>query len=475
MRRSLIIVLLLILAACTPRETIYIVVTPTPQPLEVTPVSTIGAIIDATSESMPRADATQPTLTPIPTRPGEAGEGGPIIDAQYTLPPSSTPRPTATPIPTTPAPTESVTETTPVDTPASVSINNLPFEVPYLDGREMGIQLDWNVTEDEWYQLIQRILPLNITWVKIQIDWSFVVPEPSSEPSVRFRALEQYVERLRQNNFKVLLSVAKAPSWLRPDGAEEDGPPTDPQAYADFLSLMLQEFGDSVHAIEIWNEPNLAREWRGGLEFSGAGYMQLFVPAYNAIRAYSPDIAIITAGLAPTGIVPGETIPDRDYLRQMYAAGLGSYDDIYIGAHPFGWSNSADATCCSSSSQGFDDNESFFFLENIDDLYSIMQENGDSDLQLWVTEFGWATWDGLPQPAPFVWMDNNTILEQAEYTVRAFQIGQQRPEVGPMILWNLNFANNTLIDNRNEIAGYSLFVPGQPIRPLYEILASRPQ
>lgn len=480
MRRSFVFVLLFflaILAACTPRETIYIVITRTPTPVDATPVSTIGAIIDATTASQQQASTGTPlpTLTPIPSREGESGASGAIIDAQYTLPPSSTPRPTNTSVPATPAPTEAAAAATMGPTQEPVTVDNLPFAVPYLDGRQMGIQLDWNVTEDEWYQLIQRIKPLNVSWVKLQIDWSFVVPEQSNEPSVRFRALEMYIERLRQNDFQVLLSVAKAPHWLRPDGAEEDGPPIDPQEYADFISFMLQEFGDSIHAIEIWNEPNLAREWRGGQEFSGAGYMRLFAPAYDAIRAYSPDIAIITAGLAPTGIVPGETIPDRDYLRQMYAAGLGNYDDIYIGAHPFSWSNSPDATCCTNSAQGFDDHEQFFFLENIDDLYAIMQQNGDGDLQLWVTEFGWATWDNLPDPAPYVWMDNNTVLEQAEYTLRAFQIGQERSEVGPMILWNLNFGNANLIETRNEVAGYSLFVDGIAIRPLFEILANRPQ
>jgi hypothetical protein len=47
--------------------------------------------------------------------------------------------------------------------------------------------------------------------------------------------------------------------------------------------------------------------------------------------------------------------------------------------------------------------------------------------------------------------------------------------MGPMFLWNMNFANNTLIEQRNEMAGYSLFIPSVPVRPLYEQLELRPK
>jgi hypothetical protein len=94
---------------------------------------------------------------------------------------------------------------------------------------------------------------------------------------------------------------------------------------------------------------------------------------------------------------------------------------------------------------------------------------------MWVTEFGWATWEGLQSEPPEVWMRYNSALQQAEYTIRAFEIGQSRDFMGPMFLWNLNFANQALIEERNEMVGYSLLVPGLDIRPLYHALANRPK
>ena len=51
---------------------------------------------------------------------------------------------------------------------------------------------------------------------------------------------------------------------------------------------------------------------------------------------------------------------------------------------------------------------------------------------MWVTEFGWATWEDYPTEAPDVWMAYNSALDQMDYTLRAFQIGQARADIGVM-------------------------------------------
>jgi hypothetical protein len=71
-------------------------------------------------------------------------------------------------------------------------------------------------------------------------------------------------------------------------------------------------------------------------------------------------------------------------------------------------------------------------------------------------------------------MTYNTAQEQANYTVRALEIGlQERDDIGVMILWNLNFANPFIVEQRSEIAGYSLLNPVifPQERPLYNALS----
>lgn len=476
--------LLFLLVACESEEPIRIRVTPTPdvaaqQATTVveapTTVSTVAQPTETDTEEATPTDTVEvlptdteaPTEIPAsPTQPNPDGFG-PIIDADYTPPPTSTPAPTATP---TIQPSSTPIPMTPITTPSS--------DLPGLYADQLGIQLYYNVNIDEWFQLLVRTDRLNVGWVKVQANWDFLQPNNRDQFDTAFSIFESHIQRAHNSGYNVLVSIAKAPDWARPAGADLNisGPPANPDDLAYFINFMFDRMGEQISAVEVWNEPNLSREWNSGLEWSGAGYMQLFRTAYDTIRARDPNMPIITAGLAPTAAQGA--IDDRVFLQQMYNAGLGDtyYQNIAIGVHPYGWGNPPDARCCNNiDGRGWDDDPRFFFLNTLEDYRAIMVNNGHSDLQMWATEFGWATWSGLPNEAPDVWMTYNTPEQQAEYTMRAFEIGQELDYVGPMFLWNLNFANGDLIEERNEMVGYSIFVPGLPVRPIYDALRDSPR
>ena len=64
-------------------------------------------------------------------------------------------------------------------------------------------------------------------------------------------------------------------------------------------------------------------------------------------------------------------------------------------------------------------------------------------------------------------MTYNTRWDQAHYTIRAFEIGQQRPDIGVMFLWNLNFATTRHIERRDERAAYGIVPYTTSIRPVF--------
>ncbi len=439
-----------LLAACAPQAApIAVYITPTAQPSQVSETEAISAASSSgftlTSIQVQTTAEPHPTVTWV----------GPVIGPGYVLPPSSTP------LPTTPPPTQEG-QPSAVPQESVTPEGTLPYQYPLpdLDPSKMGIQFDINQTQDEWNDTTRRLSgDLTLKWVKVQLLWKDMQPNAPDEIGDFFNRTKLYLQDLHLRQFKILVSIDQAPQWAR-STQNQDGPPDDPQKLADFITLLLNQLGSDVDAIEIWNEPNLSREWTGTLPFTGAGYMQLFKPAYDAIRAVSPSLQIVTAGLAPTGDSAG-SVDDRTFLQQMYNAGLGSYKDIAIGIHPYSWANSPDATCCGTA--GWDDDPHFFFHDTLQDYRNIMVNNGDSDLQLWATEFGWATWDGFPgQPKPdSAWMLRNSKWDQANYAIRAFQIGQQTPYMGPMFLWNMNFALvSGLIANSDERIAYSIVVPG---------------
>ncbi len=433
-----------------------------------------NAAIDPASRDT--AHQAAPTATP--------GGFGPII----TAPPQPTPIPgQETPVPVA---TASPQPTTPPLTPTLTST-----PLPTYNADLMGIQINPDMTVDGFETMLWLAERLGVRWIKMQFAWDILEPQPGVL-SETFYSYRVFVQRANQKGFKVMISVAKAPDWAR-SSAEEEGPPANPQDLANFITRLMSEvrvdlYGNSYFAaIEVWNEPNLRREWNGA-SLSGASYMRLFDAAYNAIRAGEGghSVTIITAGLAPTGINDGASaIDDREFLRQMYAAGLNNpaYQNVAIGVHPYGAANPPDAQWCGQSdcgAPGYNNHPSWFFLNTIEDYRAIMEQHGDTGRQLWATEFGWGTYEGftleggIPAPPPddppyFQWIDQDT---QAHYIMRAFEIGQSLPYMGPMILWNLNYSNQELIDSRDPRAAYALLRGGEdPLRPAFKLIEAAPK
>ncbi len=468
----------LILVSCSQAAPIMVYVTPTaipqvgpinpPTDVPVTPIPTMEPQTAAT----PTAPAPDSGPTTVPTAIPDVTFVGAVIGPNYTLPPTSTPRPSATP---TEGPSATIGPTStegpthlppPTDTQAPSASGT---QLPTLDTSRMGIQLDPNLTNADWQNAVAGNVKdrLNMKWIKVQLSWEALQPNGPGDYGEPFQLLEQHLQFANNNGFNILVSIAKAPHWAR-SNQNEDGPPDDPQTLVNFLNFFLTKFS-FVDAVEIWNEPNLQREWQGTLPFSGAGYMQIFKPAYQAIKALAPNIVVVTAGLAPTGNSAGSR-DDRAYLREMYASGLTQYGDIAVGVHPYSWANGPDATCCGT--RGWDDDRRFFFHDTLEDYRQIMVSAGQGNNQLWPTEFGWATWDSLPGDPPEQWVGWNDKWAQANYTIRAFQIGQSTANIGPMFLWNLNFAMlGDLVQKRDERAAYSILVPLNPSeRPLFWML-----
>ena len=289
---------------------------------------------------------------------------------------------------------------------------------------------------------VDAIQDLGFQWLKQQIEWKkFEVAEGQYD----WAEIDRLVETCNENGIYLLLSVVKAPDWARgpnPDTSVE-GPPANPQDFADFVGAMATRHRGRIHAYEIWNEQNLHYEW-GNEQLDAARYVRLLAAAYSAIKAADPQALVISGALTPTGGDGGvRAVEDATYLRQMYQAGFQNYCDA-VGAHPSGynippgveWQTYQDP---SAGFRGLWDTPhySWSFRGVLETYRQIMVENGDAGRLIWVTEFGWAV-ESEP-PAGREYAADNTLSEQRDWTVRAFQMGKSWGWVGPMFLWNLNF------------------------------------
>jgi hypothetical protein len=303
-----------------------------------------------------------------------------------------------------------------------------------------------------------------VGWIKQQVEWTNIEHQPGEYD---WRELDRIVDKVNGYGFKLMLSVNHAPAWTRTDPLEY-GPPHDPAEFGRFMGVVAARYPGRVAAYELWNEPNLRREWRGE-PLDAALFVALIRAGSLAIRAADPSADLISGAPAVTGINDGETaVDDRVYLQGMVAAGVGDWVDG-IGVHPYGFANPPQERWDDSShyAPSHNNHPSFFFRDTLEDYRAILTGGGLGSVPLWVTEFGWPSIAGLGTVDTTGWEYARDVTEaqQADYTVQGFQMGRALESIGPMILWNLNIA--TIWGGERPESAYSLLRPDGSYRPAY--------
>jgi len=376
----------------------------------------------------------------------------PTSHAPTTLAPA--PQPTPSPSPSPPEPTPAgPTPTGPTPLPPPAPKPGYGIQVHLLAG-DMEETLRW-------------AQGLGVGWVKQQVEWHTIEHGPGDLDWV---LLDLAVDACNRYGFKLLLGVTHAPDWTRASELE-GGPPADYAEFARFMEQLASRYRGRVAAYELWNEANLAREWRGDT-LSPARFVALVAEGARGVRSGDPGALIISGAPAVTGINDGvNAIDDRTYLRGMYEAGIAQWVDG-IGVHPYGFANPPDASWQDPNhvTTSHNNHPSFFFRDTLEDYRAIMLEYGDGERQLWPTEFGWPSTDKMGDMDATGWEYGREVSEdqQADYIVRAFQMGEEREWVGTMFLWNLNIA--TIWGSGNPTSAYSLLRPDRSYRAAYVAL-----
>jgi hypothetical protein len=227
---------------------------------------------------------------------------------------------------------------------------------------------------------------------------------------------------------------------------------------------MAERYQGKIRAYQVWNEPNLAREWGNQLP-DPARYVELLKVCSIGIKAADPQALVISAGMAPTGSGLPEAMPDAQFVEKMYQAGAAPYFDL-LGVHAAGYQEPPE-TSPEEAAEKYNGNR-FFCFRHVEDLRQIMERYGDADKQVAVLEFGWTT--DLVNPA-YSW-HAVTEQQQAAYLVRAYQYAQKNwsPWIGPMIALSMA---NPFYTPEDEQYWWAITYPDFPetrVRPAYEAL-----
>ena len=335
-----------------------------------------------------------------------------------------------------------------------------------------GIQPDM-VTDTNHGRILSHVQQMGFNWIKQQVEWFRYNSAPGQYD---WGPLDRIVDSCNAAGIHVMFSVVKAPAWARPPGDTDEGPPADLNTYATFVRELAARYKGRVRAYEIWNEQNLYYEWGGrGGKINARRYVELLKLAYQAIKSVDPGAVVISGAMTPTGWNDGDiAIDDRVYLEQMYQAGMRNYCDA-VGAHPSGYNNPPDADWRNYGNPNVSFNAtghpSWFFRGTMESYRNIMVKYGDANKKIWVTEFGWATTHnlGVPPNTGYEYAADITEEQQAQYLVRAIEMGRNWGWVGPMFVWNLNFGPVSGI--HDEKAKFGIVRPDWSPRPAFAALA----
>jgi hypothetical protein len=276
-------------------------------------------------------------------------------------------------------------------------------------------------------------------WVKQSFAWETI--EGAGRGVYDWSVADRVVTHVNQKGLKLLARLSIDPDeasfWAGP-------PPGNADAFAEYAGAVAQRYNCApgaigcIQAFQIWNEPNLAREW-GGNPPNPAEYAAFLGKAYAAIKAVNPNAIVISAGMAPTGDNSAIAMADDIFYDQMYQAMGGQSNGYFdaLGVHGAGFAappelDPAEAAANKEKYGGY----RFFAFRHVEDIRAIMVKYGDTAKQIVLLEFGW-TFDRV-NPS-YKWHGADAGIDeyvQADYLKRAYQFAAAnwQPWIGLMSL-----------------------------------------
>ncbi|CAN5826770.1 hypothetical protein BH10CHL1_BH10CHL1_07030 [soil metagenome] len=298
---------------------------------------------------------------------------------------------------------------------------------------------------------LDLIKDAGFTWVKQAFAWETI--EGAGKGQFDWSKADITVTEANQRNIKILARLSSDPTanfWAA------GNPPQNADNFADYVFALATRYNCSAQAVgciqayQVWNEPNLAREW-GGNQPNPAQYVAFLQKAYAAIKRGNPQAIVISAGMAPTGDNNAEAMADDLFYEGMYQAmnnnSTGYFD--MLGVHGAGFAAPPELDPAEAASNPKYGGYRFFAFRHVEDIRALMVKHGDTNKQIVLLEFGWTT-DSVN--AAYKWHGADagiTDAVQADYLKRAYVYAKAnwQPWIGLMSL--LTMPNLAWMDSGN--------------------------
>ena len=315
--------------------------------------------------------------------------------------------------------------------------------IPYTDVNPFGAGFFLGREVEEWKreETVKMAAEAGIGWAKQQFTWAEIEPQPGAAAVEDWGKWDDIVDLCERYNIQIIARLDLAPAWAHPSNSHPGAPPDDFSTYGDFVRRFVQHYRGRVRYIQVWNEPNLSREW-GNQPVDPAAYVELLKVAYQAAKSADPNVVILSAPLA---ITLGEAHPepgkwsamnDLQFLEEMYQAGAAGYFDI-LSANAFGMDRSPEDPA----------DPNVLNFQRVTLQREIMEEHGDGGKAIWFNEYGWNAAPASFPDSKLIWK-RVSEEEQAAYTLRGIEIARsQWPWAGVFNIWYFRQVGNISADD----------------------------
>ncbi|MDI6782794.1 MAG: sugar-binding protein, partial [bacterium] len=219
----------------------------------------------------------------------------------------------------------------------------------YFHIRDAADKWDWGNNHHQLFNLS------GAQWARQDFWWGIVEPE---QGKFEWEFPDKVVDQYRKYGINLFPIICYGSAWQKSEAPTTDA---ERKLAARYTYLLVSRYRNTVHAWEIWNEPNILPFWSP--KPNPADYAALLKECYTAAKNANPNCIIVGGALA--GV-------DESFLRGMYQNGVKGYFDA-LSYHTYG-QNPPEHN----------------IQTEIKMIRKIMGEFGD-DKPIWMTETGYYT------------------------------------------------------------------------------------
>ena len=332
-----------------------------------------------------------------------------------------------------------------------------------MSSPDYGVQVFLFWREEVADRDLRLVEEAGLRWVKQEFPWREL--EGHAKGAWQWATTDRIMDQIEAHHLKVIVRLGSQPAWAAPDTPlAQIAPPDYLQDFYDYVYAVAERYKGRIEAYQIWNEPNLAREW-GHRPPNPADYVELLKVGYRAVKAADPAAMVIGAGLAPTTRHDAAAMPDIYFLQGMYDAGAAAYFDA-LGVHAAGFKSPPETDpAVIANDPALNNNDSapeelrrVYGFRHVEDMRAIMVRNGDQAKKVVILEFGW-TVDPRPD-SPYYWHAVSRE-QQDKYLQRAYAYAEAnwQPWIGVMSVIYIADPQWTLEDEQTY---WSIVYPHYP-------------